>query len=64
MKSTNRRAELAAELAKLHEQQMESLTNATFAGWTPDQTAAHQKRSDRILALTSELNALTSSTSI
>ena len=60
MKFTNRRAELVAELAKLHEQQMESITNATFAGWTSEQNVEHEKRSGRILALTSELNALAS----
>lgn len=60
MESSNRRGELVAELAKLHEQQMESITNATFAGWTQEQKVEHEKRSGRILALSSELNDLTS----
>ena len=59
MKSTDRRAELVAELAKLHDLQMELITNATFAGWTAEQNVEHEKRSERILALSSELNALT-----
>ena len=58
MESTNRRAELVAELAKLHDLQMELITNATFAGWTSEQNFEHEKRSGRILALTSELNDL------
>jgi hypothetical protein len=58
MESPNRRAELTVELAKLHEQQMESNINATFAGWNPEQTAEHGKRADRISSLSRELNAL------
>jgi hypothetical protein len=58
MEFLNRRAALAAELAKLREQQMESNTNATFAGWNPEQTAEHEKRADRISSLSRELNAL------
>ena len=58
MESTDRRAELVAELAKLHDLQMELITNATFAGWTSEQNAEHEKRSRRILALSSELQAM------
>ena len=59
MKSPDTRAELVAELARLHEQQMELISNATFAGWTPEQNVEHEMRSGRILAVSSELNALT-----
>jgi hypothetical protein len=58
MESPNRRTELTAELAKLREQQVESNTNATFAGWNPEQTAKHGKRADRISVLSRELNGL------
>lgn len=58
MKSTDRRAELVAELAKLHDLQMELITNATFAGWTAEKNVEHEQRSGQMLALSSELNAL------
>lgn len=49
MKSNaNRRAELTAELTSLHEDQIESLREATFTGWTPEQKVEHEKRKDRI----------------
>ena len=58
MKPTNRRSELASELSALHEQQIESLREATFTGWTPEQKTEHEKRKDRIAELQREFNAL------
>jgi len=56
MKSTLRRSELVAEIAELQDQQLESFAAATFAGFTPDQNTAHNKRSDQMEALQRELN--------
>lgn len=59
MKSNaTRRAELTAELTALHEQQIESLREATFTGWTSEEKAEHEQRKDHIAELQSELNAL------
>jgi hypothetical protein len=52
------RAELVAELSELHRLQLESITDATYIGWTREQMAEHQDRSDRISALQRELFAL------
>jgi hypothetical protein len=57
MESTTRRAALA-EIVELQNQQLESFTAATFAGWTPEQNTAHNKRSDRMEALQCELQAI------
>ncbi|MCU1271856.1 MAG: hypothetical protein JWN74_3150 [Acidobacteriaceae bacterium] len=51
MKSTTRGSALVAEIAELQDQQLESFADATFAGFTPEQDTAHNKRSDRIGAL-------------
>jgi hypothetical protein len=51
-----RRSELSAEIAELQNQQLKSFAAATFAGWTPEASTAHQKRSDRISVLQHELN--------
>jgi hypothetical protein len=51
------RAELVSELAELHGQQLRSMADATFVGWTSEQLAAHQKRSDRISQLQRDLDA-------
>jgi hypothetical protein len=58
MKSTNRRAELATEITALRQQQIESLRDVTFTGWTPEEKAEHERRKDRIATLQRELNAL------
>ena len=47
----NRHTELAAEIAELQHQQLESFAEATFAGWTPEQNTAHNERADRMEAL-------------
>lgn len=49
-------AKLTAELKGLRDQQLESFSEATFAGWTADRKKAHQQRSDRIAGLQGELN--------
>jgi hypothetical protein len=49
------RAELATELRELRDQQLQSFSAATFAGWTPELKTAHQKRSDRIAEIQREL---------
>jgi hypothetical protein len=53
-----KRAELAAEVKKLQAQQLESFATGTFGGWTPEQEAAHEKRSSRLALLVLELDAL------
>lgn len=59
MESSTRRAQLVAQLQELHEQQMQSLRDATFMGWTPEERSEHRKRADQIAAMTRELGALT-----
>lgn len=56
MESTIRGSALVAEIAELQDQQLESFTDATFAGWTQEQNTAHNKRSDHMEALQRELN--------
>ena len=55
---TTRRAELTAKITALHEQQIESLREATFMGWTSEQKVEHEERKDRIAELQRELNDL------
>jgi hypothetical protein len=55
--SASRRSALVAEIAELQDQQLESFGAATFAGWTPEQNTAHNKRSDRMEDLRRELNS-------
>jgi len=58
MTSDTRRAELVAEIAVLQQKHWESLSTATFYGWTPPTAAAHDKRAERLAALRRELNTL------
>jgi hypothetical protein len=58
MPSHAKRAELAAEIAKLRKQQLEDIADATFSGWRGEREAEHRKRSDRIAALLVELQAI------
>lgn len=58
MTSNARRAELINEIATLHQQHLDSLSTATFTGWTASTEEAHEKRAKRIAALQLELNAL------
>jgi hypothetical protein len=48
-------SEVTAELAELRRQQQEETTHATFIGWNPDISAAHQRRADRIAVLLAQL---------
>jgi hypothetical protein len=52
------RAELVAELTELHKLQLKSIADATYLGWTREETVEHQKRSDHIAVLQRELSAL------
>jgi hypothetical protein len=54
----DRRTELTKEITELHERQIESLRQATFTGWTPEEKAEHERRKDRIATLQRELNDL------
>ena len=58
MESTARHLDLIAEIAALQQQQLESFAVVRFAGWTLEQSTAHLNRSDRILALQRELQAI------
>jgi hypothetical protein len=58
MTSINRRAELITEITALHQEQIESLRDATFTGWTPEEKAEHERRKDLIAELQLEFNAL------
>lgn len=58
MEPSIRRTQLTAQLAELHEDQIELLRDATFTGWTPEQKAEHERRKDRIAELQRELNDL------
>jgi hypothetical protein len=49
--------ELVAEIAKLQKEQLKSLADARFGGWSREEEAAHRKRSDRLAFLISELKA-------
>ena len=55
MAKTPNHKRLAAELYILQKQQLESIENATFCGWTPDASAQYNKRADRIELLLSRL---------
>ena len=48
MADEGRRSELAAELTELHKQQRDANSSATFIGWTQEETAAYDKRIERI----------------
>lgn len=58
MADVGRRSQLAAELAELHEQQLDSSSSATFIGWTQTEEAAYDKRSERIAFLNAQIAAL------
>ena len=58
MADSQNRARLLAEMSLLRKQQLESMENATFCGWTPEATADRDKRADRIQLLLSWLAGL------
>jgi len=53
-----RRAQLLAEIAGLQRQQVDDLANEMFCGWTREQEAAHQERSERLSLLVQELDSV------
>jgi hypothetical protein len=56
--SNNKHAALSAEIAKLREQQLEDLRNATYVGWTTEEAAAHNTREHHIAELRRQLVSL------
>lgn len=58
MPSDTRRAELIVEITALQREQWESISTASFYGWTPPTAEAHDQRAERLAALRRELNAL------
>jgi hypothetical protein len=55
MADSNKHAALTAEIAKLREQQLEDLRDATYVGWTSEAAAAHNTREHHIAALRQQL---------
>lgn len=49
---------LTAEIAKLREQQLEDLRNASFLGWTPELVATHDRREQQLAELRRQLVGL------
>lgn len=58
MAQNTRRAELIAEIEVLKQEHLDSLSAATFRGWTPEMGVTHDKRAQRLVALQRELIAL------
>lgn len=48
---SDQRAQLLKEIAELSAKQSEALNDATFVGWTPEETAAYEKRRKRLEVL-------------
>ena len=55
MADSAKRARLVAEIALLRKQQLESIENAAFLGWTAEAKADHDKRADRVELLVRRL---------
>jgi len=58
MADSNKHALLTAEIAKLREQQLEDIRDATFMGWKPESVAAHDGRKRQIAELEGQLASL------
>lgn len=58
MASPRTRSEVVTEIAQLRQEQMESIKEAVFVGWTPKEHALQEKRSKRLRLLLVELEAL------
>ena len=58
MPSPTRRVELVTEIAKLRNQQMESIAKGTFGAWTAEEEAEHEDRGQRLGLLVMELETL------
>jgi hypothetical protein len=52
------RALVVAEISLLRKQQLESLEDSAFCGWTAESEADHEKRSDRMELLLHRLAEL------
>ena len=55
MPDSPKTAEQVAEMSLLRKQQLGSIENATFIGWTPEAKSDHEKRADRIELLILQL---------
>ncbi len=51
------REELLAEVAELSKQQLSTIEDATFVGWTAEHRAAFYKRSNRLQSLLRQLES-------
>lgn len=58
MADSPKREKLVAEIALLRKQQLDSLDNAFFVGWTARATADYEQRADRIELLVIRLAKL------
>jgi hypothetical protein len=58
MADSAERANLVAEIFLLRRQQLESIENAAFVGWTVEAQADHDKRADRVELLLHRLAQL------
>jgi hypothetical protein len=59
MAHDNERANVVGEMTLLRKQQLESLENLAFYGWSEEAKPAHDKRADRIALLFHRLAELT-----
>jgi hypothetical protein len=51
MADSSKDASLLAEIARLRQQQLEDLGDATYVGWTHEERATHEQRANRIAEL-------------
>ena len=58
MASNPKRDKLMAEIERLRKQRQKLFANGAFGGWTKEEEAVHQTRTDRIAHLLRELEAL------
>lgn len=58
MAESPNRKRLVAEMSLLRRQQLESIENAAFVGWTPEAKADHDKRAERMELLGRRLAGL------
>ena len=58
MANSPKHARLVAEMSLLQKQQLESIDNAAFCGWTAIAKAEHDRRADRLDLLLRQLAEL------
>lgn len=51
MADSSKDASLLAEIARLRQQQLEDVGDATYVGWTQEESATHERRANRIADL-------------